>query len=555
MIETLVAQEGIYRDMAVAGVEVVLLLAAFLVVNGIIRLIFSRLGSIPPLHRFQGRTEAIRRRIRGLLILVCVLLAAAIVAFDGYLIFQGVDVLEHTRSWIARIPPDFWLQLGVAMAKILALVIAASVVIRRIRRGLLYLQDRAKAYEQLKANDDSIEAFFTALDRIQKNGIWLLVAVLATAMLPFPAGLAPLVALALEVYLIIALGLLLVKAVAAIVDSLQALSQKYATPDSVFSMYEQLGTLIPLLRRCLEYIIYVIVATLVMRRVEPMAPLADYGPGLVQCIGIFFLARVVVELANLLMNRNMLGDETLSESERQRRETIVPTLRGLVSYVIFFLAFVLMLRAIDFNPMPILAGAGIVGMVLGLGAQPLINDVVSGFFILMENVFLVGDFIETGSARGTVEAIELRTTRIRDPDGQLYILRNGQLGDVVNFSKGYTYAVVEVGVAYDTDLDHAYGVIAAAGKQLCADHPDVLEPTLVQGLHNFGESELTLRTLTRVKPGRHRPVARQLRKAIKEAFDREGIEIPFARRVLVFDHQSTEELAHSLRPLTGDSAG
>ena len=155
----------------------------------------------------------------------------------------------------------------------------------------------------------------------------------------------------------------------------------------------------------------------------------------------------------------------------------------------------------------------------------------------MKSCYLVGDFIETGTARGVVENIQLRTTRIRDPDGQLHILRNGQLGEVVNFSKGYTYAVVEVGVAYDSNLDHVYEVLKKTGEELKAANPDVLEPTNVQGLDNFGESELTIRTLTRVKPGRHRQAARQYRKMIKDAFDREGIEIPFAQRVIIFQNQ------------------
>ena len=127
------------------------------------------------------------------------------------------------------------------------------------------------------------------------------------------------------------------------------------------------------------------------------------------------------------------------------------------------------------------------------------------------------------------------------PAGQQHILRNGQIGDIVNFSKRYTYAEVEVGVAYDVDLDQVYGVLEAVGQQIRADHPDVLEPMKVLGLDNFGESELTLRTITRVKPGCHLQVARDVRKLIKEAFDREGIEIPFARRVIIFKTEDGQD--------------
>jgi small conductance mechanosensitive channel len=195
---------------------------------------------------------------------------------------------------------------------------------------------------------------------------------------------------------------------------------------------------------------------------------------------------------------------------------------------------VLTLNALSLNVTPILAGAGIATVVIGLSAQPLINDIVSGFFILFENMFLVGDYIETGDARGVVEAIDIRTTRIRDPDGQQHILRNGQINDIVSFSKKYTFAVVQVGVAYESDLDHDYAVLKQAGIDLKLNDKNVIAPTEVQGLQDFGASELTIRTVTRVKPGRHLQVERDYRKLVKEAFDREGIEIPFAQRVITF---------------------
>ena len=178
---------------------------------------------------------------------------------------------------------------------------------------------------------------------------------------------------------------------------------------------------------------------------------------------------------------------------------------------------------------------------MGLGAQALINDMVSGFFILFEEHFLVGDFIKVGEAEGVVEAIDLRTTRVRDNAGRLHIVRNGQINELVNYSKDYTNAVVEVGVAYESDLNEVFDVLVETGKTLKAENAMVLEPTAVKGLDNFGESELTLRLVTRVKPGCHLQVERDLRKRIKEAFDLSGIEIPYARRVLIM--QTAEEPA------------
>jgi len=268
---------------------------------------------------------------------------------------------------------------------------------------------------------------------------------------------------------------------------------------------------------------------------------ASLGSALVQIIGIFFIARMVIEVVNLLLDKNMLPKDETAGSLNQQQQTLMPIIKTLLRYGIYFIAFILMLRAFEINPLPLLAGAGVLGLVIGMGAQPLINDLVSGFFILFEGLFLVGDYIETESARGIVEAIHIRTTRVRDPDGQLHILRNGQIDSVVSYSKDYTFAVVEVGVAYDSNLDHVFRVLDEIGIQLKKDNVDVLEPLKVKGLKEFGESELLIRTLTKVRPGCHRRVAFKLREMVKKAFDQEGIEIPFARRVIIFENDKDNQ--------------
>lgn len=153
-----------------------------------------------------------------------------------------------------------------------------------------------------------------------------------------------------------------------------------------------------------------------------------------------------------------------------------------------------------------------------------------GFLILFENYYLVGDYVEAGkmeerSVEGIVEAIELRTTHLRHPDGQLQIIRNGDIGSIVNFSKQYIYARVEVSVSYDSNLDHGYRVVEKVGQELKADEQDVIEPTRVAGIENFGENNLLLLTLTKVKPGKHLRIQRVLRKILKDTFSQEEIEI------------------------------
>jgi small conductance mechanosensitive channel len=195
----------------------------------------------------------------------------------------------------------------------------------------------------------------------------------------------------------------------------------------------------------------------------------------------------------------------------------------MVKYAVFFGGGLLVLTVLGFDIGPILVGLGGIGLVLGLAAQPVTTDLISGLFILFENLYLVGDYIETGNARGVVESIDIRTTRIRDPDGQLHLIRNGQIGDIINYSKGYVYAVVLVSVAYEVDLERAYAVIRTTGDTLNTEHDDVLEATQVQGVEDFDDGKVIIRTATRVKPGRHLAMARAFRTAIKDAFQRAEI--------------------------------
>ncbi len=540
IINTLASLDGHYRDLAVLGGEIILLFAGCLITFVIVRLSFQWAGSIAILSKHRGRLAKLRRVIGKLLLFILLLLSVSVIAFNGYQVYQGQDLFAYTRDLVEHIPPGFWFEITTGLLKAIGLVVVAWMINRTLRRLLERLRDRAKTYEQFKANDESVDAFILALGRILTNTIWLSVLILASGLLPLPPVVSKYLWVVLRIYLIIAVGTLVVRTISAIVETLEKLSKKYWYREDYLGWYERLKGLVPLFRRCLEYIIYVFVATLVLLQVDFIAKFADFGPRIVKVIGIFFLTRVVVEIVNLLVDRMMGDAEELDESERKRQLTLVPIIKSLLQYVVYFVAFVLMLSVLELNPMPLLAGAGIVGIVVGLGAQPLINDIVSGFFVLFENLFLIGDYVETGEARGVVEAIEIRTTRIRDPDGQIHILRNGQIGRIVNFSKGYTHAVVEVGVAYDSDLDQVYRVLHETGEKLKEENPHVLLPTEVKGLADFGESELLVRTVTKVKPGHHRDVAFILRKMIKTAFDAEGIEIPFARRVLIFKKEDDD---------------
>jgi len=526
--------EGLSRSVILVCGEIVLLVLLFVFTGTIVRFVFGRMGSFPFLQKYLARFERVKKRIRGVLIFLCILSCTIVLGYNGFLLYKQIDVYPYTISFFTQVPDDFWGQLFAGIAKIIGLAIIAHFALKLLLRLLAKVQERAKSYEHLRSNDESIDSFFVRLCQILKISIWLLVVLYAAHTLFLPSLIKDTLFIGLKIYLIISIGILVVKAVAAAIESLEALSKKYWYREKYLDWHNRLSVLMPLLRRCVEYIIYVWSASLVMLQVNFISQFASFGPALVQIIGIFFVAKVVVEIANLLVDKYFFPSTETEGEHNKQLQTLIPIIKTLLQYGIYFVAFVLMLRAVGINPLPLIAGAGILGVVVGMGSQPLINDIVSGFFILFEGLFFVDDFIEAESARGVVEAIHIRTTKIRDPDGQLHILRNGQINSLVNYSKEYTFAVVEVGVAYDSDLEHVFQVLEETGRKLKEKNPNVLKPLEVRGLKNFGESELLVRTRTKVRPGCHLRVAFQLREMIKKAFDQEGIEIPFARRVLIF---------------------
>lgn len=536
-MEKILELDALISNVVTIAVEVSVIAIAFVILNWIFKRIIAGIIKAPALARWQGVATNAQSNLRMLLIVLAVLCILAVVGANLYLMYLGENLPEYTLELIRGIPTQFWIDTGIALAKVIGLIIAAAIVLRYVRRLFAFLCDRAQAFEGIHANNESIEQFFGSLNRTVRTASWLIVLAVASAWLGLPTAVYGAIMLALRIFLVIAVGILIWRALGALIDSADALSEKYLAESRFAGAYERLKSLVPIFRRSIEYVLMVTVATLVVVQVEAIASLAEWGPRVIRIIGIVFLARLGKELAHYLMDEMLLKQASLTPQQRQRRKTMVPLFRSIVSYAIYFFAGIMILKELGINPTPILAGAGIAGLAVGLGAQNLINDMVSGFFILFEEHFLVGDFVKIGEAEGTVESIDLRTTRVRDNAGRHHIIRNGQINDLVNYSKEYTNAVVDVGVAYESDLNKVFDVLKTTGEKLKAENDLVLEATSVKGLDNFGESELTLRTVTRVKPGSHLPVERDLRKRIKDAFDANDIEIPYARRVLIMRNE------------------
>jgi small conductance mechanosensitive channel len=225
----------------------------------------------------------------------------------------------------------------------------------------------------------------------------------------------------------------------------------------------------------------------------------------------------------------LLSQQQPSLRSAARTETISQVLQNLATAVIWTFAFVYVLAALGLSLGPLIAGAGIVGVALGFGAQSLVKDFLSGMFMLVEDQYGVGDVIDVGEAVGTVEAVSLRTTRLRDVNGTVWHVPNGEIQRVGNKSQQWARALLDILVAHDTDVDRANAVLKEVADRVTAQAPlvtDVLEEPEVWGVENLAPEGITLRLVVKTRPGAQWTVMRALRIAIQEAFTAEGIKMP-----------------------------
>jgi moderate conductance mechanosensitive channel len=219
----------------------------------------------------------------------------------------------------------------------------------------------------------------------------------------------------------------------------------------------------------------------------------------------------------------------VAERRRQRAETIGSVLNSIASFVIFGLAFFTVLAELGVNLGPIRASAGVAGVALGFGAQSLVRDFLSGIFMILEDQYGVGDLIDTGEAVGTVEEVGLRVTRLRDASGVVWYVRNGEILRVGNHSQGWSTAVVDVSIAYNQDIPPVLELIRLTAHELAEDaawRERILEDPVVAGVESVTGAAVTIRVIVKCTPNDHYAVQRELRERIKEAFDREGVQVP-----------------------------
>jgi moderate conductance mechanosensitive channel len=220
---------------------------------------------------------------------------------------------------------------------------------------------------------------------------------------------------------------------------------------------------------------------------------------------------------------------------KQRAETMGAVLKSVASFAIIVIVVIMALSELSVNVGPLIAGAGIVGIALGFGAQSLVSDFLSGLFMLFEDQYGIGDVVDLGDASGTVEAVTLRVTRLRDVNGTVWYIRNGEIRRVGNQSQNWARSVLDVNVGYGEDLSRVRQVLEEACHELYDDadwRGKVMEEPEVWGVERMEADGIAVRVAIKTAPLEQWAVSRELRERIKARFDREGIEIPFPQRVV-----------------------
>lgn len=271
-----------------------------------------------------------------------------------------------------------------------------------------------------------------------------------------------------------------------------------------------------------------------------LASITENTVGALTRIGVVVLGAAIASWAfGAVIGRfaRRIADKTAANKERAdtRADTISSVLTAIGRVVVWTLAVLLVLGELGFDLAPMIAGAGIVGVAVGFGAQSLVADFLSGLFMLMEDQYGVGDWVDVGETSGTVEHVGLRTTRIRSLDGLLWTVRNGEIVRTANANQGWGRAIVDIGVGYDVDLDEAQTLIHAVAAEAQGD-PD-LAPKFqgdpeIWGIQELGDDAVTIRMVIKSSPGDQWGLARALRLRIKQALDERGMEIPFPQRTI-----------------------
>jgi len=278
-----------------------------------------------------------------------------------------------------------------------------------------------------------------------------------------------------------------------------------------------------------------------------MDKLDDIVIFIIQIILIIIVAKIVIVILNKFVRNVIFNDklqkkmdqldkkDKISNLSEKKKESIISLSKSIISFVVWFLAIASILEKMGLGVSvgSLMATAGVGGIAIAFGAQDLVKDVVAGGFLFVEGQYEIGDIVELAGIRGTVEIINMRNTSVRAYTGELVTIPNGIIDKVTNYSRGFNMAILDIGVAYEEDIVNASKSILATAHEYKQNNSCVLKDPVYVGVVNLGNSDVVLRTTVKVSAGNKWQVERDLRQNIKTNFDKEGIEIPYPRTVII----------------------
>jgi len=471
-----------------------------------------------------------RRALKFSLVVSLVFAVGAVIA--SYRGIRALDELKAALSWLRA--QDF-VALRARLLKT-AGVLVLGYVANSLGRGIVEFADKALArWERLKPHREALPELIVRLGAATRVVIACSTIKFVGAALETPASITQPVALILYSVTAFYLSRLGSNIVHLATDVLIDMSGALAKLQSPLKVLSNLKNLAGVTKRAGDYLVYVGAATWVAGQVASDA--WYYGAGQIglRLIIIFYTSRVLVEVCVLLIQEVFLGKpEEHTEADLQRRKTLIPVLMGLFRYGIYFVALIMGLKEASIDPTPLLAGAGVLGVAIGFGAQTFVGDIVAGFFILFEDLVLVGDLVEIGGIKGTVEEIGVRITRIRDEFGVLHSIPNGEVRKVANHSREYVHAVVDVHVPYEEDPRRTRLLLAQWTEEFL-DAEGMKRGPAGADVEELTEASVLMRIMARVPPGKDKELGDALRGHVLEQLRSANIGAPRPRRAVIVD--------------------
>lgn len=500
------------------------------------------LGAAKRLLRFaafkkitEADREAFRKRLGRITLVTVALLSAGALAAALVGTYLGIRVLTVVQAGVAQLRAQDFASFNARLLRAAGLVVGAifvDVVARAIVSGVGGVLGRSARLTARRETFAEIIARLLAATRII---VLSTAAVLIASALDLPEGMQRWISLTAYALVAFYASGFIVHLARLLIDLLFDSSGKLAQLESPLKYLGNLTHLAGITKRAVDYVVFVSAATWVADEFRPDTWLAQAGRVGIRVIAIFYASRVLVEVCILLVNELFITRASQEAAgSLQCRKTLVPVAEGLLRYGIYFSAIIMALKEASIDPTPLLAGVGVLGVAVGLGAQAFVGDIVAGFFILFENLLLVGDLVEISSVRGKVEQIGVRVTKIRDDAGVLHAIPNGEVRKVANHSKAYVNAVVDVFVPYEEDVRRIRTLLLSITQKALESltgKPGEVEVKVQE----LSEGSVMLRVIARVPPGQDEDMGDELRAQILDELREAKIGAPRMRRAFLID--------------------